>query len=56
MGFTPFPHAAPFFISGTVVCAPLFVWLISAKGKSILQKLNGLAKGKFIYLFIMPST
>ena len=37
-----------------IVCAPLFVWLISTKGKAALQKLHWLAKGKFIYLFIIP--
>ncbi len=37
-----------------VVCAPLFVWLISANGKAFLQKLNRLAKGRLIYLFIIP--
>lgn len=37
-----------------IVCAPLFVWLISARGKAFLQKLNGLATGKRIYLFMLP--
>jgi len=38
-----------------IVCAPLFVWLISARGKAFLKKLNGLAEGKRIYLLILPS-
>jgi len=38
-----------------IVCTPLFVWLMSEKGKLALQKLNGLAKGKWIYLLIIPS-
>ncbi|HMH23496.1 MAG TPA: acyltransferase family protein [Puia sp.] len=38
-----------------IICAPLFVWLISPKGKTFLRKMNGLAKGKRIYLLILPS-
>ncbi|PWT72265.1 MAG: acyltransferase [Bacteroidetes bacterium] len=38
-----------------VVCAPFFVWLISQKGKIILQKLGWLARGKNIYLITLPS-
>ncbi|HEX4850589.1 MAG TPA: acyltransferase family protein, partial [Puia sp.] len=38
-----------------VICAPFFVWLISQKGKIALQKLSWLAKGKNIYLMMLPS-
>lgn len=38
-----------------LVAAPLFVWMISAKGRSFVQKLHWLAKGKRIYLLIIPS-
>lgn len=38
-----------------VLFTPVFVWLISDKGKRFLQKLNWLASGKFIYLLILPS-
>lgn len=37
-----------------IVFAPVFVWLISAKGKAVLQKANWMAKGTFIYLLIIP--
>jgi glucans biosynthesis protein C len=38
-----------------ILCAPLFVWLISGKGKDLLQKMNWLSSGKRIYLLILPS-
>jgi peptidoglycan/LPS O-acetylase OafA/YrhL len=38
-----------------VVCTPLFVWLIKGRGKIFLQKLNWLAKKKWIYLLCLPS-
>ena len=38
-----------------IICTPLFVWLMSGKGKLALQKLNFLAKGRWIYLMIIPS-
>ena len=38
-----------------LVAAPLFVWLASAKAGSVVQKLGWLAKGKRIYLLIIPS-
>lgn len=38
-----------------VLFTPLFVWLLSDKGKGFLQKLNWLASGKKIYLLIIPS-
>ena len=38
-----------------VLCAPLFVWLMSEKGKSFMQKLNFLSKGHWIYLLALPS-
>lgn len=37
-----------------IICAPLFVWLISGKGQQFLQKLNWMAAGKRIYLLIIP--
>lgn len=37
-----------------IVFAPVFVWLISAKGKALLQKVNWMAKSTFIYLLIIP--
>jgi peptidoglycan/LPS O-acetylase OafA/YrhL len=37
-----------------IVCAPLFVWLISAKGKNFLQRLNVIASGKLIYVLVVP--
>jgi glucans biosynthesis protein C len=37
-----------------IVFAPVFVWLISAKGKALLQKADWMAKGHFIYLLIIP--
>jgi glucan biosynthesis protein C len=38
-----------------VLFTPLFKWLLSDKGKRIMQKLNWLASGKNIYLLIIPS-
>src|SRR5260221_8557082 len=38
-----------------IICAPLFVWFISGKGKFFLQKLNWFSKGKRIYWIILPS-
>jgi glucan biosynthesis protein C len=38
-----------------VVCAPLFVWTLSEKGKNWLQRLHWLSKGKNIYLLMLPS-
>jgi glucan biosynthesis protein C len=38
-----------------VLFTPLFVWLLSDKGKGFLQKLNWMASGKNIYLLIVPS-
>lgn len=38
-----------------VTFTPLFVWLLSDKGKGFLQKLNWLAEGKWIYLITIPS-
>jgi peptidoglycan/LPS O-acetylase OafA/YrhL len=38
-----------------IICTPLFVWLISGKGKQWLQKLNWMAKGKWVYLLIVPT-
>ena len=38
-----------------IICAPLFTWLISFKGKLFLQKLNWMTKGKWIYLLLIPS-
>ncbi len=37
------------------VCAPLFVWLISDKGKKFLQKMDWLAKGKNMYWLMLPN-
>ncbi|PWT72272.1 MAG: acyltransferase [Bacteroidetes bacterium] len=37
-----------------VICAPFFVWLISQKGRSTLQKLGWLARAKNIYLIMVP--
>lgn len=37
-----------------IVLAPLFVWLLAPKGKAFLQRLNGMTKGKWIYLMIIP--
>lgn len=37
-----------------IIFAPVFVWLISDKGKAFLQKFNWIANGKFIYLLIIP--
>jgi peptidoglycan/LPS O-acetylase OafA/YrhL len=36
------------------LCAPFFTWLLSEKGKRFLQRLNWLAKGKNIFLLILP--
>lgn len=38
-----------------VVCTPLFVWMIKARGRYFLQKLNWLSHGKRIYLVCLPS-
>jgi hypothetical protein len=38
-----------------LVAAPLFAWLVSAKGKTFTQKLDWLAKGKRVYLLIIPA-
>ncbi|HET9057157.1 MAG TPA: acyltransferase family protein [Chitinophagaceae bacterium] len=38
-----------------VVFAPIFKWCLSQKGQLFLQRLNSLAKGKWIYLLIVPS-
>jgi len=37
-----------------ILCAPLFSWLLTPKGKLFLHHLNWLAKGKWIYLFFLP--
>jgi glucan biosynthesis protein C len=37
-----------------ILCAPAFVWLLSARGQRWLTRLNGLAAGKRIYLLIIP--
>ncbi len=38
-----------------IVCAPLFAWMISGKAKGFVRSLGWLAKGKRIYLLIIPS-
>jgi len=38
-----------------IACAPLFVWIISGKGKNFLQRLDWFAKGRRIYIFLVPS-
>lgn len=38
-----------------IICAPLFTWLLSEKGKRLLQKMDGLAKGRRIYLIMLPA-
>ncbi|WP_212002960.1 acyltransferase family protein [Chitinophaga sp. HK235] len=38
-----------------ILCAPLFVWLVSPKGKKWLQKLNPLASGWWVYILMVPS-
>lgn len=38
-----------------IICAPLFVWLMSGRGKHFLQQMNGLARGGRVYLLIIPS-
>ncbi len=38
-----------------VTFTPVFVWLLREKGKQFLQKLNWMAKGKWIYLLMLPS-
>jgi glucans biosynthesis protein C len=38
-----------------LVAAPLFAWMMSAKGKAFTAKLAWLAKGKRVYLLIIPS-
>jgi glucan biosynthesis protein C len=37
-----------------ILCTPLFVWLLSAKGRRSLQKLDWLATGKWVYLLTLP--
>jgi len=37
-----------------VICAPLFVWLISTRGKVFLQKFDWLAQRRRIYWLILP--
>jgi glucan biosynthesis protein C len=37
-----------------ILCAPLFVWLMSAGGRRFLQKLDGLAIGRRVYLLLVP--
>jgi glucans biosynthesis protein C len=37
-----------------VLCAPLFVWIMSEKGKTFVQHLAWLAKGKRIYFIMLP--
>jgi glucan biosynthesis protein C len=37
-----------------IVFAPMFVWFTSGKGKVLLQKANWMARGKNIYLIILP--
>ncbi|MGB8190603.1 MAG: acyltransferase family protein, partial [Chitinophagaceae bacterium] len=38
-----------------LVAAPLFAWMMSKKGQAFTQGLGWLAKGKRIYLFIIPA-
>lgn len=38
-----------------IICAPLFVWLISVRGKLFLQKFNWMTTGKWVYLLLIPS-
>lgn len=38
-----------------LVAAPLFAWMISNKAKGFIQKLGWLARGKRIYLLMIPS-
>jgi peptidoglycan/LPS O-acetylase OafA/YrhL len=37
-----------------LIVAPLFAWLIHGNGKKVMTRLNVLAKGKRIYLIILP--
>jgi glucan biosynthesis protein C len=37
-----------------IMCAPFFKWLISAKGKLLIQKLNWLGSGRWVYLLMLP--
>jgi glucans biosynthesis protein C len=39
-----------------LLAAPLFAWLMSAKGKLALKKLDWLGKGKRLYLLVLPGT
>jgi glucan biosynthesis protein C len=38
-----------------ILCTPLFKWLMNERGQRFLQKLNFLARGQWIYLFMLPS-
>jgi len=38
-----------------LLCAPFFAWTVSAKGKGFIQKLGWLAKGKRVYLLVLPT-
>ncbi|HYF30854.1 MAG TPA: acyltransferase family protein [Chitinophagaceae bacterium] len=38
-----------------LVAAPLFAWMASAKAKNFIQRLSWLAKGRRIYLLMIPS-
>lgn len=38
-----------------ILFAPVFKWLVSDKGKSVLNKLGFLAKGKWIYILTLPT-
>lgn len=38
-----------------IICTPLFVWFNSEKGKRWLQKLDWMARGKWVYLLLIPS-
>lgn len=38
-----------------VLFAPVFKWMVSDKGKTVLNKLSLLAKGKWIYILILPT-
>ncbi|MGE5107408.1 MAG: acyltransferase family protein [Sphingobacteriales bacterium] len=38
-----------------IVFAPVFKWCLSKKGQQFLQRLNFLARGKWIYLLTIPS-
>jgi len=38
-----------------IICAPLFVWLISEKSRAFRARISWLATGKRIYLLMLPS-